>query len=719
MKLSARFVLLVGALVAAVAASRHAGHTALAHLDTALQEMVRGDVARLLSITHTRRLFRSMVVQELDYVLAKSDGERESSARRISEIAAKLDTELKNYEQLMPAEDSRSAAELRSARLRWLDEDTHIRQTAQADPDEALLLAKEHALDRSSWEQLARGLIEANEKRVEERARLTHRAYLEAESQLFAVSVIAAGLAAVFGSIILIGIRKNVRELVALKDNLEEQVKARTALLAARERALTLVLDSTGDGLIEVGRDTRLTGVCSVAAVRWFGPAAPGTLVTDYLLAADPAQAAQFSTAIKQLVDDVVPWELCREHMPRRFVRGGLTLELDFKRVIEAGSFGKVLLVVRDVSDTSRSDRAVKSDAEPRVMLAMLLDDKNLVTHNVRECEATLAALSECDDETAMRGELANVKVCATKLGMRSVVAQTERILNRRFASPALRAVDIADLSSLWHARMRDLERFVIDRGLSSFRGTANQDAACERLFERFDCEELLGFIEQWARRPAAERLARLRAHAEHHAEQAGKTIHVTIEHNNLSLAHDSLEKFWPTLIHVVRNVVEHAAESPEARSALGKPAALTLTLATYQTPEGLLIELRDDGPGIDRDALLRSARLQNSHLSSVTALRDLVFMEGVSSHADIGATARGHGLAPVRRACDAEGGTLNVSSEPRLGTTFQFRFRVARARPQQLATRLLRRSTLRPVAANSSAERSQPTAATPARGVR
>lgn len=697
MKLTARFLVLVGALVAAVAASRHAGHTALQKLDTAVTEIVRDDVARLLVITHTRRLFRSLVVQELDYVLTRSDVDRKSSEERIAQLAVRLNEELTNYERLMPAEDAESFAQLRSARLQWLAEDALIRQTAHSDPDEALRRAKEHALDRSSWERLASSLIRANERRVDDRALQTHRAYLAAESQLVSVSLMAAGLAAVLGTLILFGIRRTLHELVGLKNNLEDQVRNRTALLTARERALTLVLDSTGDGLIEVGRDARLTGLCSVAAVRWFGPAAPGTLVTDYLLAADPAQAAQFSLAIKQLVEDVVPWELCREHMPRRFVRGGLTLELDFKRVMEDGNLVKILLVARDVSDTSRSERAVKSDTEPQMMLAKLLDDKSLFSHNVRECEATLAALSTEDDESGARRELATLARCASKLGMRSVPAQCQAILAKRGGHAASRAAEIADLSSFWHAQMRDLERFLIDRGLHPHRGTGNRSSVWDRLFERSDCEELVGWIEQWARRQAAERLARLRAHAEHHAERVGKAIHVTIEHNTLSLAHDALEKFWPTLIHVVRNAVEHAAEPAEMRMARGKPAALQVTFATLQTPEGVLIELRDDGPGIDRDALFRSARMRNKHLSNAIALRDLVFMEGVSCHSETALGVRGQGLSAVRQACDAEGGVVNVTSLPSAGTTFQFRFRLPRSKPWQLAARLMRRSTFRP----------------------
>jgi hypothetical protein len=200
MKLTARFLLLVGALVGAVAASRHAGHSALQKLDSALQAMVRDDVARLLAITHTRRLFRSMVVHELDYVLTKSDDGRKASAQRVAEAAAKLNGELNRYEQLMPPEDAASVAQLRAARLQWLSEDEYIRQTARLNPDEALRLAKEHALDRSSWERLATTLIHANENRVDERAKQTHRAYVAAESELFVVSLSAVGLAAVLAA---------------------------------------------------------------------------------------------------------------------------------------------------------------------------------------------------------------------------------------------------------------------------------------------------------------------------------------------------------------------------------------------------------------------------------------------------------------------------------------------------------------------------------------
>ena len=92
-----RFVVLIAALLAAVAASATTGLMALHRLDTALTGIVENDMERLLAITHTRRLFRSMVVLERDYILAKTAPERAKMDTKMESLAVELQQQLHKY----------------------------------------------------------------------------------------------------------------------------------------------------------------------------------------------------------------------------------------------------------------------------------------------------------------------------------------------------------------------------------------------------------------------------------------------------------------------------------------------------------------------------------------------------------------------------------------------------------------------------------------------
>ena len=106
MKLIGRFVLLIAALLASVAITATFGLRALGRLDGALNGVVKGDVERLLAITHTRRLFRSLVVIERDYLLSSSPTERDALERKLKSTDRDLVQQMDRYERLMPASEA-------------------------------------------------------------------------------------------------------------------------------------------------------------------------------------------------------------------------------------------------------------------------------------------------------------------------------------------------------------------------------------------------------------------------------------------------------------------------------------------------------------------------------------------------------------------------------------------------------------------------------------
>jgi two-component system chemotaxis sensor kinase CheA len=135
------------------------------------------------------------------------------------------------------------------------------------------------------------------------------------------------------------------------------------------------------------------------------------------------------------------------------------------------------------------------------------------------------------------------------------------------------------------------------------------------------------------------------------------------------------LETASEALGHLVRNAVIHGIEDAAVRSAAGKPAQGRIRLSASSRSDDLLLELTDDGHGIDRAALVRSARQKGLDLAEGAPFESLLFHDGVSTRekADIG-SGRGVGLGAVKEAVDKVGGRVEVESTPGMGTTFRLR---------------------------------------------
>lgn len=134
-------------------------------------------------------------------------------------------------------------------------------------------------------------------------------------------------------------------------------------------------------------------------------------------------------------------------------------------------------------------------------------------------------------------------------------------------------------------------------------------------------------------------------------------------------------------LMHIVRNAADHGLESPERRLALGKPAVGTITLAARQSANQVLIEVSDDGRGIDFERV-RAKALQKAFMTADEAaqatepeLLRVLLRPGFSTAETVtDLSGRGVGLDVVNESVRALKGTLSLSSKPGRGTTFTLR---------------------------------------------
>jgi two-component system chemotaxis sensor kinase CheA len=126
----------------------------------------------------------------------------------------------------------------------------------------------------------------------------------------------------------------------------------------------------------------------------------------------------------------------------------------------------------------------------------------------------------------------------------------------------------------------------------------------------------------------------------------------------------------------VVRNAVDHGIESIEERTRAGKPSAGTLSLTTRLEGGELIIQIDDDGRGIDWPSITRRAQELGLPHQTQEDLVEALFRDGLSTRGEVNEySGRGVGMGVVREACRVHGGKIRVESEPGRGTRVEFRF--------------------------------------------
>jgi len=175
---------------------------------------------------------------------------------------------------------------------------------------------------------------------------------------------------------------------------------------------------------------------------------------------------------------------------------------------------------------------------------------------------------------------------------------------------------------------------------------------------------------------PTFQQLARLVRDV---ALSLGKEARLTIEGEEAEVDNSVLQLLKDPLAHMVRNALDHGIEPPEARLAAGKDRCGQIRLRAAHERGALVIELTDDGGGLDRERVLGRARgrgLIGAEAEVDDArLHDLVFQPGFSTAERVtGVSGRGVGLDVVRRNIGALRGSVDLSSVPGRGSRFTIR---------------------------------------------
>lgn len=164
-------------------------------------------------------------------------------------------------------------------------------------------------------------------------------------------------------------------------------------------------------------------------------------------------------------------------------------------------------------------------------------------------------------------------------------------------------------------------------------------------------------------------------------AQRCNKQVNLHVTGQDTDLDKSLLDAIAEPLTHIVRNAVSHGIESPAEREAAGKPASGTITLNAYHQANQLIVEVSDDGRGVDVEKV-KAKGIRNGVVGHDEAVRmtdseilDLIFRPGFSTADEITEiSGRGVGLDVVRSVLHRLKGTVELETHPGLGTKFRLK---------------------------------------------
>ncbi|TCA09278.1 MULTISPECIES: chemotaxis protein CheA [Rhizobium] len=330
-----------------------------------------------------------------------------------------------------------------------------------------------------------------------------------------------------------------------------------------------------------------------------------------------------------------------------------------------------------DVTLTSEQDRSAIDD-----VFIFVLDDMELSVEEIsgqaaataapveeKAAPAPVAAASAAPVSSTTVAEFRPVEAVPVKREVLAAVSQAKAAENVRV--PAERLDELMD-------RVGEL---VIAQSRLSQLASASTDIALRSVSEEIErlSGELRDTMMVLRMVPVATLFSRFRRLVHDLARETGKVIELVTEGESTEVDKTVIERLADPLVHLVRNSIDHGLETPADRLASGKTEAGTVTLSARQAGGEVIISIKDDGRGINRERVRAKAEssglIQPGQPLSDSELLQLIFAPGFSTAAAItNLSGRGVGMDVVKKTVEALRGAIDIVSVPGQGSEVSLR---------------------------------------------
>ncbi len=159
-------------------------------------------------------------------------------------------------------------------------------------------------------------------------------------------------------------------------------------------------------------------------------------------------------------------------------------------------------------------------------------------------------------------------------------------------------------------------------------------------------------------------------------SRKSGKEIHLSMTGEDTEIDRNVVDALYEPMVHMIRNACDHGIEATSERSKTGKPAQGNIHLCAYHKGGNIIIEIEDDGKGLDKDKILEKAKstglIKGDEQMTDTQIFDLIMQPGFSTAKEItDISGRGVGMDVVKDGIEKFRGHLNIASKKGKGTKF------------------------------------------------
>jgi two-component system chemotaxis sensor kinase CheA len=443
--------------------------------------------------------------------------------------------------------------------------------------------------------------------------------------------------------------------------------------IARKNRDMRLVLDTVEQAIVTVNPDGRLLDERSAVGARLFE--AGGATLWEAVGQVDPKAGRWLEMGWAELVEGVMPFELCVDQLPHTIEQGARTWRVDYTALKDGEVIIKWLVVLSDITRELERQRAEAVGSDLMRLIEGLSKDRWGVATFISEAARLVKQICSHEATESLSRDLHTLKGISAMHGLESVSRLVHQ-LEDRLVEGHFDDLDRRRLESAW-AGFENRLAFVSGATRGSVELThADLEDVLARLQSVPGTEAVRARVQALTHEPVRLPLERAASQARALAKRLGRSeLTVTVEPNGLRLP-EQYGEFWSNFAHVVRNAVDHGIEPAEQRVSNGKPAGGAIVMRGLETPTGFCIEIEDDGQGIDFEALAMVARRAGLPATTSAELTALIFADGVSTRETVTElSGRGVGMGAMRRAVEVLGGRIDVSSTRGKGSKFRFSF--------------------------------------------
>lgn len=534
--------------------------------------------------------------------------------------------------------------------------------------DSALAGSHMASMDRT-FAELNRALRLLDEHARDAQSALLGREASAASAQRRVQLALGALLLAVVAGVVAFG-RGTGRQLARLLDELD-----------ARHRDVRLILDHVDQGLVTVDPRGVMSRERSLALTRWFGAAPDGATFWSQLCGHDPIQAHTLELSWRALSEDDLPRELLLDQLPRRLYRDGATYAIAYHSIAPGeGAAERTMLVISDISESLLREKAEQEQRALMSLFQRAMSNRRGFLEFYGELEGLVqrATAEQPPSGQDMRRLVHTIKGNCSVLAIGHIVSLCHELEGRLAEEGDLERRDLEPLAAEWSSLAQKLGGLIgapresqieidereYEQLLGGLRGGASRD-------------DLLRKVGQWRMQPARARLEQLADQLRDLGARLGRCpIAVEIDAEGVRLDADRWMPFWGAFTHVVRNTVDHGIETSAERAEAGKAPTARVVLRAKQVGADLMLEISDDGRGIDYERVAERARAAGLPHETASELNEALFSDGLSTREEVTEhSGRGVGMGAVRAATEELGGHIDVRSERGAGTRLRFVF--------------------------------------------